>query len=106
MHTDLKIDITDPAAAEGQKGAQKKVDSYGGAVGKVLVYVPGPPVEDHRDDIGNDPLLLRAEMHGSYKAQAPEQEDGKGGKERITKKNVQKTKDLDLMVEACECIRM
>lgn len=106
VHADLKIDITDPSAAKGQEGAQKEMYGYSRAVRQVLVYVPGPPIEDHRDDVRNDPLLLRAEMHGLYKTQPPEQEDGKGGEQSITKGDVEKTEDLDPVVEAREGIGM
>lgn len=61
VHADLEKDIEDPAAADGEKGAEQEVDGHGWDVRQVLEDHPGPPIKSHRDDIGNDPVLFRAQ---------------------------------------------
>jgi len=44
----------------------------GGGVLQVSEHIPGPPIKDHGDEIGQDPFFFRPEEDGLNKLQPPQ----------------------------------
>jgi len=106
MHADLEPDIAKPGAADRQEGPQQEMDGRLGDIGQVLEDIPGPPVKDHCDQIGNDPFLLRAEENGLNQFQPPQQKNGKSRQENITEYDIEEPEQLQLSVEIGKGDRM
>jgi hypothetical protein len=98
MHADLEIDITDPCATDGKKGAQQEMYGNGGRIGMVFEHHPCPPVKDHRDQVRTDPFFFTPQHGGLYQIQTPQKEDGKEWQESIAKDHADEPKDLCPMV--------
>src|ERR1700761_9325529 len=106
MHADLEIDITDPGSAYRQKSAEKKVHRQDRRIGKPLEHQPGPPVEDHRDQVRPDPLLFIAQHRGLDQLQPPEQENSDQGQGGIAKNDREQPHHFLFMLESRKSVRM
>ena len=107
MDTDLEKDIAEKSGDQRQEGTRQKLDGYFGGVGQVLKRIPGPEIEDHGDDIGNDPFLLVAEKHGGKEQiQAPHQEYGEKGEKDVAGDDRNEAEYAGLVIELRKGHRM
>ena len=91
MHADLEPDIAKPGAADRQKRAQQEMNGRLGDVGEVFEDIPGPPVKDHSDEVGNDPFLFCTEENGLNEFQPPQQKDSKSRQKDITENDIEES---------------
>jgi len=106
MHADLEPDIAKPGAADRQERPQQEMDGRLGDIGQVLEDIPGPPVKDHSDEVGNDPFLFRTEENGLNELQPPQQKDGKSRQKDITEHDIEEPEHLQLPIEIGKRDRM
>lgn len=106
MHADLEPDIAKPGAADRQEGPQQEMNGHLRNICQVLKDIPGPPVKDHSDQVGNDPFLLRTKENGLNEFQPPQQKDGKSRQKDITEYDIEEPEKLELSIEIGKGDRM
>ena len=89
MHAYLEPDIAKPGAADRQEGPQQEMNGHLRNIRQVLEDIPGPPVKDHSDQVGNDPFFFRTEENGVNEFQPPQQKDGKCRQKDITENDIE-----------------
>jgi hypothetical protein len=107
MDADLEPDIAEKGPDQREEGTRKKVNGRLRHIREILVQDPGPPIEDHRDDIGNDAFSLIAEVHrGHEKFQPPHHKHRKQGEKDVTGQDCNKPEYAGYVVEFSEGHRM
>ncbi|WP_431212821.1 hypothetical protein ACQ86N_45395 [Puia sp. P3] len=85
-----------------RKAPRRKLDGGGWGVAQVFENVPAPPVKDHGDEVGNDPVLYAAQLHGRHEVQPPEQENGEEREERVEEEDMKETQHFCLVLKSGE----
>src|SRR5580698_910143 len=107
MDADLEPDIAEEGADQRQERTSEELDGNFRGIGQVLKRIPGPEIEDHGDDIGNDPFFLVAEVHGCKEQfQPPHQEYGEKREKYIAGYDRNKAEYAGEMIELRKSERM